>query len=51
MSTKWAPWFLIPADRKWYRDVVVARIVRKTLEEMDPQFPPPPPGIEDIKIH
>jgi PPK2 family polyphosphate:nucleotide phosphotransferase len=33
-STKWAPWFIVPADRKWYRDAVVARIVRATLEAM-----------------
>ena len=27
-STQWAPWFIVPADRKWYRNAVVARIVR-----------------------
>lgn len=38
-STKHAPWFIIPADRKWYRNAVIARIIRRTLEDMDPQYP------------
>jgi PPK2 family polyphosphate:nucleotide phosphotransferase len=38
-STEHAPWYVIPADRKWARDVAVAQIVVDTLEEMDPRFP------------
>jgi PPK2 family polyphosphate:nucleotide phosphotransferase len=38
-STKHAPWYLIPADHKWYRNYLVARIVSATLEKMNPQFP------------
>jgi PPK2 family polyphosphate:nucleotide phosphotransferase len=38
-STKWAPWHVIPADRKWVRNAVIARIVRATLAEMDPRYP------------
>ena len=34
-----APWFLIPADQKWYRDAAVAAITRDMLREMDPQLP------------
>lgn len=41
-STGHAPWYVIPADRKWYRDLVVASIMIKTLETMDPQYPPEP---------
>lgn len=37
--TKQAPWFVIPADNKWYRDASVAAIVLKTLQRMDPQMP------------
>jgi polyphosphate kinase 2 (PPK2 family) len=40
-STDWAPWHVIPADRKWVRSVAIARIVRRTLEDMDPQYPTP----------
>jgi len=39
-STEWAPWHIVPADRKWVRNAVVARIVKATLEDMDPRYPP-----------
>ncbi|MGD9495656.1 MAG: polyphosphate kinase 2 family protein [Armatimonadota bacterium] len=38
-STAVAPWFVIPANRKWYRNMIVAEIIAATLREMDPQFP------------
>jgi PPK2 family polyphosphate:nucleotide phosphotransferase len=38
-STEWAPWHVIPADRKWVRNAAIATIVKATLEEMDPQYP------------
>ncbi len=38
-STKWAPWNVVPADRKWMRDVAIAEKVLATLEEMNPQYP------------
>jgi PPK2 family polyphosphate:nucleotide phosphotransferase len=38
-STAWAPWYIVPADRKWVRNAVVARIVKATLEDMDPRYP------------
>ena len=40
-STEVAPWYVVPADRKWYRNWAVLRILVETLEAMDPQFPPP----------
>ena len=40
-STDHAPWHVVPADRNWVRNAVVATIVRETLEGMDPQFPEP----------
>lgn len=49
-STDYAPWYAIPADRKWYRNVVVAAIVADALERMDPQFPDELPGLDDIVI-
>jgi PPK2 family polyphosphate:nucleotide phosphotransferase len=39
-STAAAPWYVIPADRKWYRNWAVNRILVETLEDMDPQYPP-----------
>jgi PPK2 family polyphosphate:nucleotide phosphotransferase len=38
-STEWAPWHIIPADRKWVRNAAIATIVKATLEQMDPQYP------------
>lgn len=49
-STGHAPWFVIPANRKWYRDALISRIVADTLEEMNPQFPEPEPGLDKIVI-
>jgi PPK2 family polyphosphate:nucleotide phosphotransferase len=40
-STVHAPWHVIPADRNWTRNAAIARIVRQTLEEMNPHYPPP----------
>jgi PPK2 family polyphosphate:nucleotide phosphotransferase len=40
-STAHAPWHVIPADRNWARNAAVSCIVRETLEEMAPKYPPP----------
>jgi PPK2 family polyphosphate:nucleotide phosphotransferase len=40
-STKYAPWYVVPANDKDYRNWAVARILIETLEEMDPQYPHP----------
>lgn len=49
-STGHAPWYVIPANRKWYRNLVVSSILIDTLERMDPRYPPPEEGLEDIVI-
>jgi PPK2 family polyphosphate:nucleotide phosphotransferase len=38
-STDYAPWYVVPADRKWFTRLTIARIVRETLEQLNPQFP------------
>ena len=38
-STKAAPWYVVPANRKWVRNLAVTEILVKALEEMDPQYP------------
>ena len=38
-STDVAPWFVVPADRKWYRDLAVAEVLGETARDMDPQWP------------
>ena len=38
-NTEAAPWYAVPADRKWYRNWAIATLLRETLEQMDPQWP------------
>ena len=40
-STMWAPWYVVPADRKWVRSAAVAEIVLQTLTTMNPRHPVP----------
>jgi PPK2 family polyphosphate:nucleotide phosphotransferase len=49
-STAHAPWYVVPANKKWYRNLVVARTIADTLEAMNPQYPPGEEGLEHIKI-
>lgn len=49
-STEYAPWYVVPANKKWYRNLVIARTIADTLEEMDPQFPPAEVGLDKISI-
>jgi PPK2 family polyphosphate:nucleotide phosphotransferase len=45
-----APWYVVPADRKWVRNRLVARILRHHLERIDPRYPPAEEDIEGIII-
>jgi PPK2 family polyphosphate:nucleotide phosphotransferase len=38
-STRWAPWYVIPADRKWFTRLAVANIIAAKMEELNPQYP------------
>ena len=40
-STEAAPWYVIPAEERWFRDLAISQLLVETLEEMDPRFPPP----------
>jgi len=40
-STEHAPWYVIPADRKWHRDWLLTQMVVESLREMNPQYPSP----------
>jgi PPK2 family polyphosphate:nucleotide phosphotransferase len=48
-STGFAPWYVIPADRKWFRNWAVSRTLVDVLEVMDPRYPEPPP-LEGVSI-
>lgn len=49
-STDQAPWYIVPANKKWFRDLVITRIICETLSDMNPQFPPAEPGLDRIVI-
>lgn len=49
-STELAPWYVIPADRKWYRDWAVDQVLIETLHEMHPIYPVPP-DLDGIVVH
>jgi len=48
-STDWAPWYIIPANRKWYRDIVIATILIDKLKSLDMKYPNPVENIEQFK--
>ncbi len=49
-STKDAPWYVIPADRKWYRNLAISEILIEVLEDLKMEFPPPADGLDKITI-
>ena len=48
-STQHAPWFVIPANHKWFRNLAISHIVTRTLESLNMQFPDPTVNIDDIR--
>lgn len=49
-STPWAPWHVVPADRKWFRDYVVARTVVDTMEEWKLKWPKPKVDLRKFRV-
>jgi PPK2 family polyphosphate:nucleotide phosphotransferase len=49
-STKWAPWFVVPADDKDVRDWLVARTIADRLDKLDLRYPPARESLADHKI-
>jgi PPK2 family polyphosphate:nucleotide phosphotransferase len=49
-STESAPWYIIPANKKWYRDLVISRILVETLEGLHMKFPEPEENLNEIVI-
>ena len=49
-STKWAPWYVVPADHKWFRNYVVAELVVSALDRMRLRYPAPTIDISKVKI-
>lgn len=47
-STKSAPWYIVPANKKWYRNLIVARALVDTLESLDMKWPEPAPDVLEL---
>jgi PPK2 family polyphosphate:nucleotide phosphotransferase len=48
-SSPEAPWFVVPADRKWYRNWAVSALLEETLRAMDPRYPEPGYDVEEMR--
>jgi PPK2 family polyphosphate:nucleotide phosphotransferase len=49
-STDWAPWYIVPANRKWYRNLVVGTVIIETLEDLNMRYPKPEFDPADMEI-
>lgn len=49
-STPWAPWTVVPADSKTHRNLMIATLMRQTLQQLDLQYPPDDPALKGLKI-
>lgn len=49
-STEWAPWYIIPSNRKWFRNLVIAQIIVAKLKGLEMRYPQPEENLEGIKI-
>ena len=49
-STESAPWYVVPADRNWVRNLAVAKILLEALEDLEPRLPEPEEGIEGLVV-
>ncbi len=49
-STDSAPWYVVPADHNWVRNLAVGEILLETLERLDPQLPQPDPGLDGVEV-
>lgn len=45
-----APWYVVPADNKWYRDWIVSTIIVRELERIAPEFPKEQEGLAGLKV-
>ena len=49
-STASAPWYIVPADRKWYRDLVVSSVLVEVMEKMDLRYPRPEEDLSGVVV-
>ena len=49
-STEWAPWYIVPANRKWYRNLVISQVIVGVLERFDMRYPQPKEDLDGVVI-
>ena len=49
-NTEHAPWYIIPSNRKWYRNLCVSELLLSKLKELDPKYPKPTEDISHIEV-
>ncbi len=49
-SKSYAPWYIVPANRKWFRNLVISQVIVDTLRGLDMQFPQPESGLDELVI-
>ncbi|MCI0712571.1 MAG: polyphosphate kinase 2 family protein [Chloroflexi bacterium] len=49
-NTEYAPWHIVPANRKWYRNLVVMQAIVETMRDMDLHYPEPQTGLDKVVI-
>ena len=49
-STEWAPWYIIPANKKWYRNIVITERIVETLEKLDMKYPKPNTDVTNLYV-
>jgi len=49
-STDHAPWYIIPANRKWYRDLVISSVLVETLRKLDMKYPEPEENLDGVVV-
>ncbi|MGD0017873.1 MAG: polyphosphate kinase 2 family protein [Candidatus Limnocylindrales bacterium] len=49
-STDFAPWYLVPSNHNWLRNVAISEIVADAIDELNPQYPEPAAGIVGLKV-
>jgi polyphosphate kinase 2 (PPK2 family) len=49
-STEYAPWYVVPSDRKWFRNYVLAETIVHTMETLDMKYPAPQPNLDKVVV-
>lgn len=49
-STAWAPWYIVPSNRKWYRNLVIASVMVEMLKGLDMSYPAPAEDLSKVRI-